>query len=195
MCSKILIASLDVQKLKQRARKLKRESGVTHHEALDQIAKAVGFDHWHHVSESAKAFAPTESAYFFGVIIAMDIKDADGFHDPSGRFVEDHMVFTLCANDIYAYAREADGDGEVDTDDPEYKRDLEEWGMDIIMNYVFYRYTGIDTPASVEDVVALVRECCFWPPELIWHKGVFQESPSDEALDEDGQTVGIRFAL
>lgn len=86
-------------------------------------------------------------------------------------------------------------DSELDTDDEEYKRDFEEWGMDMIMNYVFYRYTGTDIPASAENVVALVRERSFWPPEFIWHKGAFQESPSDDALDEDGETVGIRFAL
>ncbi len=60
MRPQILITSSDVEKLKQRARKLKRESGILHREALDQVAKAVRFYHWHHVSDSAKAFEPTE---------------------------------------------------------------------------------------------------------------------------------------
>ena len=89
MRTKIIISSTDVEKLKQKARKLRKDSGISHHDALDLVAQSAGFNHWHHVSESAKTFKPTEQAYYFGVIIAMDIKDAMDFRDPSGRFVED----------------------------------------------------------------------------------------------------------
>lgn len=51
------------------------------------------------------------------------------------------------------------------------------------MNYAFFRYTGSDLPASVDEVVEVVNECSFWPPEFIWHKGTFQECPSNVALD------------
>jgi len=196
MRPQILIASSDVEKLKQRARKLKRESGISHHEALDQVAKSAGFEHWHNVSDSAKAFEPTEQSYYFGVMIAMDVKDADDFHDPSGRFVEDPHAYILCANDIYTFVREQEEeDGEIDTNDPSYQEDLEEWASDMLMNYVFYRFTGPEIPASAEYVVKLVRDCCFWPPQFIWCKGTFLESPSDVALDEDGEIAGIRFGL
>lgn len=196
MRPQILIASSDVEKLKQRARKLKRESGISHHEALDKIAMAAGFDHWHHVSDSAKAFEPTEQSYYFGVIIAMDIKDADGFHDPSGQFVEAPHAYTLCANDIYTLVREQEEEGgEIDTNDPSYREDFEEWASDMLMNYVFYRFTGPLIPNSAEDVVKYVRDCCFWPPEFIWHRGTFLESPSDVALDQDGEVAGVRFML
>ncbi len=195
MHTQYIIASADVEKLKQKARKLKRDSGISHHDALDQTAKAAGFNHWHHVSESANAFKPTEQAYYFGVIIAMDIKDAMDFRDPSGGFVEDPFAFALCADDIYAYSRAADEDGESAGDDPNYKEDKEEWMQDRFMDYVFFRYTGSDIPESAEAVVAKVHECesSFWLPEFIWHKGVFQERPSDHSLNEDDEIVGIRF--
>ncbi|MDP2431808.1 MAG: hypothetical protein Q8O33_07235 [Pseudomonadota bacterium] len=193
MHTQYIIASADVERLKQKARKLKRDSGISHHDALDQIAKAAGFNHWHHVSESAKAFKPTEQAYYFGVIIAMDVKDAMNFRDPSGRFKEDPLAYAICADDIYSFIREADDEGEFDTTGQEYKSDLEDWFSDAIMNYLFFRYTGPDVPDSVEDVVTMVRECSFWPPEFIWHKGTFQECPSHDALNEDGEIVGIRL--
>ena len=193
MRTQIIISSADVEKLKQKARKLKKDSGTPHHEALDQVAKIAGFNHWHHVSESAKTFKPTEQAYYFGVIIAMDVKDAMDFRDPSGSFVEDPFAFALCADDIYAYIREADDDGDSADDDQHYAEDRGEWMQDEIMNYVFFRYTGSTVAEQVNDVVAMVRECSFWPPVFIWHKGAFQESPSDEAIDEDGEIVGIRF--
>ncbi|TVT57570.1 MAG: hypothetical protein FHK80_08650 [Azoarcus sp. PHD] len=194
MRTQIIISSKTVEKLKQNARRLKKEDGISHHEALDQVAKKVGFDHWHHVSESAKAFAPTEQAYYFGTIIAMDVKDGMDFHDPSGAFVEDNLAPALCTDDIYEFVRTAEAeDGEIDTSDPTYQEDLKEWASDISMNYTFFRYTGAEIPANVEDVVKLTSKCCFWPPEFIWHKGAFQESPSDVALDDDGEVAGVRF--
>ena len=194
MRTQIIISSADVEKLKQKARKLKKDSGTPHHESLDQVAQAAGFNHWHHVSESAKAFKPTEQAYYFGVIIAMDVKDAMDFRDPAGGFVEDPLAFALCADDIYAFSREVDGDDDEGAgEDPHYEEDKNEWMQDEMMNYVFFRHTGSNVPEHVNDVVAMVRECSFWPPVFIWHKGSFQESPSDHAIDEDGEIVGIRF--
>lgn len=192
MRTQIIISTSEVEKLKQKARNLKKVSGTPHHVALDQVALAAGFNHWHHVSESAKAFKPTEQAYFFGVIIAMDIKDAMDFRDPSGRFVEDETACFLCADDIYQYIVEGDDDEMLD-EFPRDEEDKKEWMMEDLMNYAFFRFALPEIPDSVEDVVKIVRECSFWPPEFIWYKGAFQESPSNHALDEDGNIVGIRF--
>jgi len=193
MRTQIIISSANVEKLKQKARKIKKDSGIPHHEALNQVAKAAGFNHWHHVSESAKSFEPTEQAYFFGTIIAMDVKDAMDFRDLSGGFVEDPFASTFCADDIYAYIREADEDSDMVEDDPHYEEDKKDWVMDELMNFVFFRFTGTKVPENVDEVVKMVREYSFWPPEFIWHKGTFQECPSDTALNEDGEIAGIRF--
>lgn len=179
MRTQIIISSASVEKLKQKARKLKKERGIPHHEALDQVAITSGFHHWHHVSEFAKAFEPTEQAYYFGVIIAMDIKDAMDFRDTSGRFVEDPAAFALCADDIYTYIREFDEDCDQVDNDPNYEVDKREWMMDELMNFVFFRYTTAPVLETVDDVANQVRECSFWHPQYIWHKGTFQESPSE----------------
>ena len=187
----ILISSADVDKLKKKARKLKKDSGIAYHEALDQVAQAAGFNHWHHVSKSVKDFKPTEQAYYFGVIIAMDGKDAMDFHDPSGGFVEDPSAFALCAGDIYAYIRD---DEDASGDESDYQKDRNEWVQDdMMMDYVFFRHTGSAVPEHINDIVTMVRKCSFWPPLFIWLKGTFHENPSDLAVDEDGKIVGIRF--
>lgn len=187
-----LISSADVEKLKQNARRLKKETGIPHHEALDQVAKKAGLDHWHHLAESAKAFAPTEHAYHFGVIIALDVKNGLEFRDPSGSFVEDSFADALCAGDIYEFVRTTEEeDEEIDTADPTYQEDLKEWASDMSMNFMFFRYTGADLPASVENVVKLATEHCYWPPEFIWYKGTFQECPPDAEL-ADGRVI-VRF--
>lgn len=187
-----LISSADVEKLKQDARRLKKETGVQHHEALDLVAKKADFNHWHHVSESAKAFAPSEHAYHFGVIIALDVKDGLDFRDPSGSFVEDSFADALCAGDIYEFVRkQEEEDEEIDTTDPAYLEDLKEWASDMSMNYMFFRYTRPELPASVGDVVKLATEHCYWPPQFIWHKGVMHDCPPDAEL-ADGRVI-IRF--
>lgn len=193
MRTQIIITSATVEKLKQKARKLKKDNGIPHHDALDQVAQSAGFNHWHHVAESAKAFEPTEQAYYFGVLIAVDIKDAMDFHAPTGQFVEDAAAFAVCADDMYAYMREADEDDDTVDADPHYEEDKREWMMDELMNYVFFRHTGHSIPENIELVVEAVREFSFWPPIFIWHKGTFQECPSDDALDEEGNIVGLRF--
>ena len=166
---------------------------MLYHETLDQVAQAAGFNHWHHVSESAKAFKPTEQAYYFGVIIAMDVKDAMEFHDPSGSFVEDPFAPALCSDDVCGHIREIDGENEVAGNDQICEEEENEWRQDVLSDSVFFRYTGSSIPGTVEDVVKMVRVCSFFPPEFIWHKGTFQICPSDHALDEDGEIAGIRF--
>lgn len=193
MRTQIIISSANVEKLKQKARKLKKDNGVPLHEALDQVARATGFNHWHHVSESAKAFKPTEQAYYFGVIIAMDVKDSETFHDSSGTFVEDEFAFSLCADDLYEILCESVDDNDVPMRDKYSEDELKEWAQDDIMNYVFYRFTGKDIPERAEDVVDMVRPYSFWPPTLIWLRGAIQDSPSNTAIDEDGNIVGVRF--
>ena len=44
-----IISSATVERLKQKARKLKREKSIPHTQALDEIAVSAGFNHWHQV--------------------------------------------------------------------------------------------------------------------------------------------------
>jgi hypothetical protein len=69
-----------------------------------------------------------------------------------------------------------------------YKEDLNEWMFDGLMNYVFFRYTNPELPASVEEVVKLATEHCYWPPEYIWYKGVMHDCPDGSEL-ADGRII------
>ena len=59
--------------------------------------------------------------------------------------------------------------------DPYYDEGRLEWMEEGLMNFVFFRYTASTVLGSVDEVVKIVDECSFWPPEFIWHKGSFQE--------------------
>lgn len=193
--ARTIIPSAAVEKLKQKARTLKRSTGTPHHKALDLVAQGSGFNHWHHVAESAKNFEPSEQAYYFGLIIAMDIKDAQDFSDASGKFVEDDLMFSLCYDDLHQdLCLSIDEDG-----DPMHEKYSEERLTEIVqddlINYVFFRYTGGDIPNSVESAIDMVRECSFWPPHLVWLRGEMYDSYDVQALDSEENVKGIRVRL
>ena len=189
MAHQLIISSADVEKLKQRARTLKKSESISHAEALDRIAKSAGFHHWHHVTEAAKAFAPTEDAYHRGVIIMMEMKGTDGFPDPAGRFVEDWLAFTLCPEDLYRLMAEERDEDEVPMRDQHSEEELREFVREDSMNYVFYRFEGESVPRLAEDVVAMVQEFSFWPPEVVWCRGICYQIRSFPLGQDDASTT------
>ena len=192
----ILISSKDTEKLKQKARKLKRTENLPHHEALDRVAVEAGFQHWHHVCEGAKQFEPTERAFYAGCIIAMDVKDADGFNSENDVFIVDDNAWVLCRDDLLASLANS-----VDEDDPQGRpcretltpEQLEEWLQDDLMNYTFFRLHSETKAPSINDVLQLVKERSFWPPQFIWLTGEFYDTYDIPATDEDGNIVGVRL--
>lgn len=50
------LSALEISKLKSEAKRLKKEKGVKHSEALDLIAKSIGFDSWDTVAHSERKF-------------------------------------------------------------------------------------------------------------------------------------------
>lgn len=193
MQSQIVIPSIDIEKFKQRARKLKQESKITHTEALDLVAKEAGLHHWHHVIESSKIFEQTETAYRSGIIIAMDVKEAEEFKDPSGGFVKDPFVDYLCRDDLYwDYVKTIDEDG-IPLREKYSEEKLKVYAGDDLSNYVFFRYTKDILPGSIEEVKALARKCSFWQPTFIWFKGSFHDCHENDGYDEDGNVTWIRY--
>lgn len=63
-----------IKSLREKAKKLKKSSGITHHEALDLIARSCHCANWPHLMEVAKMTALTEETH--GLITGMDVKDA-----------------------------------------------------------------------------------------------------------------------
>ena len=150
--------------IKQKARKLKRENGISHVRALDEIAQQYKFNHWNHLYKTLK----------HGLIIALDIKDAADFYDEKKRFVSDEIAYLICQEMLYLdYIESVDDDG-ISFKDKEteavLKKEFEEYEID---NYRFFRYTVKTLPRTVDEVIKLTNECCFWQPRYIWLNGEF----------------------
>jgi hypothetical protein len=185
-----------VELLKQKARKLKVENNISHTQALDDVAQEAKFSHWHHVCEQHKLVEPTEKAFFSGLLIALDIKDALDFDESDGLFVfqADDLAAHFCYDDLLReYSERVDDDG-IPLKDLESKEQIiEEFELDEIQNYGILRYTGDVLPASLDDVLRLVRERSFWPPIYVWFKGSFYNTFPQPALSETGEIAGVRF--
>ncbi|MGY8830026.1 MAG: hypothetical protein ACKVIS_10830 [Pseudomonadales bacterium] len=65
-----LVSQKAISRLKQRARRMKREKDIPHYKALEITAKAAGFENWHQAAEAAEKCKPTEEAYFRGFLLA-----------------------------------------------------------------------------------------------------------------------------
>lgn len=185
-----------VELLKQKARKLKVENNISHVQALDEIAKQAKFHHWHHLCEQHKLVEPTEKAFFSGVIIALDIKDALEFDCSDGLFAFDvgDLAAYFCYDDLLREYSESVDDDNIPLKDLEPKEQIiEDFELDEINNYGFLRFTGDALPSSLDEVLRLVRERSFWPPSYVWFKGTFYDTYSQPALSETGEIAGVRF--
>lgn len=193
MKATFIVTSADLEKLKQRARQLKRNSGIPHHQALQDVAKTAGFHHWHHAVESAKVTDVTERAYYAGLLIAMDVKDAQDFR-PQDLFVEDEQAFLVCADDMRLALRISEvDDDDVPLFDAYSPEKFEEIFREDMMNYVFFRYAGKTPPRDVADALELVTQCSFWSPQYVWLRGDFINTYETPAEDGRGNIVGVRF--
>jgi hypothetical protein len=104
-------------KWKQQARALKRSADLSHHQALDLVAKANRFDNWHQVVTEAKANRVSEAAYRSGLVVAYEIKDATESWIPDVSFVDDPRVYLFCRNDVLAWFRRGDEEAEGEEKD------------------------------------------------------------------------------
>jgi hypothetical protein len=181
-------------KWKQQARALKRSSQLSHHQALDHVAKAHSFDNWHHVVTEAKLNCVSEKAYRSGIVVAYDIKDAMDNWVPDDSFVDDSRVYHFCENDIFAWYRRGDdeADGQerdtIPTDPTDYWEEFQEW----LMNVYLFRYTGTSLPPTPMKVLPLLEERCFFGPMFFWYQGKFidpwRDLAANKVLDMTGNT-------
>lgn len=185
----IFTPSKNVEILKQKARTLKKEQGLSHHEALNQIAKQFHYHHWHHVTEMAAITAPSEDAYRNGLLLAFDIKEADSFDDE--LFIQDNLAPLFCEEELWKIYLEMDDEDEEFHELPESEQ--QEYFRDFMNNLVFYRYEGQNTPLTIEDTLKFVNEYSFWMPSYVWLKGKLYDTYDLPATDSDGNVVGVRL--
>jgi hypothetical protein len=172
------VSSDDLERLKQLARHEKRARGIQHHEALEVVARRINFGSWHQVTVAHKAMLPTETAVREGVVIAMDIKEADGLYDEiplqdgNGRFVADPLLPSFYRSEFYR--QELEG---IDEEDGRPNREkwteeqLREFAQERIDGLVFYRFEGEQLPKDPAAVVDLVAANAFFGPEIVWISG------------------------
>ncbi|MEE9493042.1 MAG: hypothetical protein V3W04_06650 [Gammaproteobacteria bacterium] len=162
----IYITPKDTEKLKQKARKLKRAENLSHHEALDSVAKSAGFSHWQHVCQSTRLLNPT-------CIFTMEIKEAEGF---DRHFIPDASLSIVCEDDLYKqFVLESD---ELDIKGRPLKethprKELCEIFQDIMDGLVFYRASDKLKITSIEQLFKLVHEQSFWLPNHAWINGKY----------------------
>lgn len=175
----IFTPSKNVEILKQKARTLKKEKGLSHHEALDQIAKQFHYHHWHHVTEMAAITAPSEEAHRNGLLFAFDIKQADSFDDE--LFIQDSLASWFCEKELWKIYVEMDDEDEDFHELPQSEQ--QEYFQDFMDNLVFYRYVG--KPITIEETLKFVNEYSFWMPTYIWVKGKLYHNYDLPATDSD----------
>lgn len=147
------------KKLHRQAKSLKKQENIPHHKALDIVARSVGMNNWAHLKHSADQTTTSEKPYKQGLVVAIDIKEAEEFPPKGNFFVQDNLVFPLIFMDS------VDESGKVKPDLKDYIEDLES-------NYVFYRFEG-KLPNDIPEVYELTDKYFYFDPLYIWFKGGF----------------------
>lgn len=192
------ITSKAVSKLKQLAKELKRNSDLTHQQALEQIAIKHGFDNWHQVTVANQPFKAAEETFKNGIYVLYDASEADGMRDVHGyMFEQDDLAPHACRPALLkAYKELIDEETGLPLvqalSEAEFNEDLE----DFIDGFVFFKLkTRImsteDLPQTINVINTLVSDWNFWLPRAYIIDGQFVEGFGEEAFDmgreEDGE--------
>jgi len=181
-----IIFSRELHELKRKAKQIKREKKIPHHQAIEIVAKDIGFDNWRQVKEAADACSPAEEAFQSGCVIAVDCKHYDGCAlDPLSNFIEDDF---LIAHNIY---KDFIISINVDEDYP-----LEEFESELDMmmyDYVPLRYRSTEKAVNVEEVVQQAAKEFFWQRHYVWLHGTLFEVDNSVITDKTGSVVSTMF--
>ncbi|MCX7154464.1 MAG: hypothetical protein NT115_18670 [Proteobacteria bacterium] len=166
----LVIPAAAVEALRRKAKKLVKERGVAHHAALDMVARAGGaFPDWHHLIDAAKATEPSERAFKAGLVVGIDVKDAQDVRPSLNQFLRDDQLVTFVRSAFEKahpkpWSEEVAGDWE-----------------DLDLQIVYFR--GVRAvPDSLDEALELCREDFIWPPGYVRLRGkVLQDPFSGEA--------------
>lgn len=189
-----VISTQNVERMKQKARKLKREKAITHTQALDEVAKVARFNHWHEVVQANAHFIQAETALAEGCVLAFDTKDGMDIDTSDGVLIEDHLLEMLTQHQLFEiygnFIDEEDAQGrplkEIYPDDELRENFVDE------STFMFFRLNDAKDK-SLKDVLALTRQYSFWPPYYIWLKGELFDTHNLPVEDDSGNTIGVRF--
>jgi hypothetical protein len=185
------LPAADFEKFKQAARHLKRDSEITHHEALEQTALANGFQNWNQAAQLAKETQPSEAAYRSGFVLAFDIKDALNSNFPNELFHIDHFAAEFVEPelfDCYLFGNDEEDDELKARHDKLSDDELKERFCESFFGTLFfYRFAGLNLPETVQEAMKLARKGSFFSPYYVWFRGkfirVFEDLSVDGTLD------------
>ena len=166
----LIIPSAAVEALRRKAKKLVKERGVAHHTALDMVARAGGtFPDWHHLIDAAKATEPSERAFKAGLVVGIDVKEAQDVRPSLSQFVRDEQLVTFVRS-TFEKSHPKPWSEEVTVD----------W-ENLDLQLVYFR--GVRAvPNSLDETLELGRQHFIWPPRYVRLRGkVLQDPFSDEA--------------
>jgi hypothetical protein len=169
----IVIPAAAVEALRRKAKKMRKETGIAHHAALDAVARAGGmFPDWHHLIEAAKATEPAERAFKAGLVVGIDAKEAQDVRPSLSQVVRDERL-VMFVRRAFERTHPRPCTEEVEGD----REDLE-WQL------VYFR--GVRAiPNSLDETLELCREDFIWPPRYVGLKGKLLRDPfSDEDENE-----------
>ncbi|EZN58337.1 hypothetical protein AJ75_01659 [Pseudomonas aeruginosa BWH035] len=182
--------------LKQRARNLKRDRQIPHHEALEIVAKTAGFDSWRQVAEATEKCRPIEDAFRRGFLLAFDGSEVPDIENDESPIQWEEYAFELLRNQLFEkYCAQPDEEDPaqrpisqtLDSDDlKEYFE--QDWG-----HMYFFRLRSAGEVLSVVQLLELVAKHSFWMPRLVFAKGELIDTYDLPATDENGEIVGLRF--
>ncbi len=185
----IVITSVELDKLKQEARAIKKAESLSHQDALDRIAIRHGLPHWHAVTKIAAQWESTEEQLRRGVLVVVDVKEAQCIEprgEPLDPFLEANgpeawVVAHWIRNSTCESATEAL---------PLIGRPLGDDDLEHASNFRFY---WIDpAPESIEQADQLVRAITRWSPFLICFRGAWRSGGNNVMTNQDGTAIGFR---
>lgn len=169
--TRVISASV-LSSLQKKAKATKKSNNIPHHEALDSIARGLGFTNWVHLKKSADITAISEQAFRTGLVWAMDMKDAEP--NSMDGISQDIQVSMLILTDFVKTR------GGVNEEDKYFLEDL-------LDSNIFYRYEG-KTPQTIQQARELISEYFFFEASYIWLKGKWysfgEEFDYDQYLEE-----------
>lgn len=190
-----IITSRNVEFLKQKARKLKREESISHTQALDNVAVSIGFNHWHQVVQANDRVKPSEIAFSSGCVLAFDVKDGMDIDTSDGNIIEDEIIELLAKDQMFEiYVNTID-------EDDEQKRPLKETVSEPELHsrfeedysFIFFRLAECHAQKPLKQVISLIQKYSFWMPQYIWLKGNLIDTYHLPSLDKDSNITGIRL--
>lgn len=165
------ISYSQLEEIKRAAKRLKKNLGISHSEALERLAKKAGFLDFHALQNSIQEPRPHEGmtssadAKYQQILLkpgkiwfALDVKDAENYNHKTfpGRWgiKEDEAKFNKITDDLLKAVPAKEDD-------------------DIEPSYSFYSWNRLflldrTNQETLQDVVSYVREVFFWGPRYVF---------------------------